>query len=356
MPLGLQPSVGLPQPTIATHRATKDCSAIISTLVYKAALSRPALLLNRVGWGFRQTVSISSSIFQKPCPACAITAPVSAERCQCGHIFESAAQHFTPQESALRDEELYEGYLSARAEQSHQAAYVAEQALAENPRDPEIISAAELAREVARSIEADLDAQRTKIAALRRALPVVKPVILPAPPKAASLLALPEATDVVEIRPVPSRPVASSTVYSPPALNPLLQRASAVQKAAGVLAALKNAKAKEVITRARKAAVAEPQISAPVVSPPIIADSVASSSTPSIAFRQDQAARAEKVMEARQAVDAKECPNCTASVPLNTSRCHCGFGFISGNTELPSLTLCTGDFTALRNSFKLNLR
>lgn len=61
-------------------------------------------------------------------------------------------------------------------------------------------------------------------------------------------------------------------------------------------------------------------------------------------------------MEAHRTVDGKECPNCTSSVPLNTTRCQCGFAFKDSSTELPSLTLCTGDFTALRNSLNLNLR
>ena len=78
--------------------------------------------------------------------------------------------------------------------------------------------------------------------------------------------------------------------------------------------------------------------------------------TPPSAFRMEQASRADKIMEARKTIDGKECPNCTSSVPVNTTRCRCGFAFVSGSTELPSLTLCTGDFTALRNSLKLNLR
>jgi hypothetical protein len=61
-------------------------------------------------------------------------------------------------------------------------------------------------------------------------------------------------------------------------------------------------------------------------------------------------------MESHKPADGKECPNCTSSVPTNTTRCRCGFAFVSDGTELPSLTLCTGDFTALRNSLKLNLR
>lgn len=79
--------------------------------------------------------------------------------------------------------------------------------------------------------------------------------------------------------------------------------------------------------------------------------------TPPAAFRAEQAARAEKAMEAhKKPVDTKECPNCTASVPTAATRCRCGFAFAAGGNDLPSLTLCTGDFTALRNNFLNNLR
>lgn len=310
-------------------------------------------------------MSISSSIFQKTCPACASNAPVSAERCQCGHTFESAAQQQSPQELALRDEELYEGYLNARAEQAEQTAYIAAQAQAEAPKDPDLIAAAELAREVAHSIEADLEAQRRKIAALRAALPVViKPVVAPtpvlapiaapAPIKTAPPLPLPDAPIILEVA-APIKPTPATVSYAPPALNPKLHRASAAQKAAGVLAALKSAKAKEAAARAQQALSVEQKLKAQMAAQPVRHEATASNS-PSPSFLQEQAAKAEKVMEARKLVDAKECSNCTASVPLNTSRCHCGFTFSSGNTDLPSLTLCTGDFTALRNSLKLNLR
>lgn len=310
-------------------------------------------------------MSLSASIFQKTCPACALNAPVSAERCQCGHTFESATQLQSPQEIALRDEELYEGYLNARTEQAEQAAYIAAQALAEEPNNPEIIAAAELAREVAHAIEADLEAQRRKIAVLRAALPVViKPVVattplvapvaaLP-PLKMAPPLPLPDAPMIVEVA-APPKPTVATAAYAPQALNPKIHRASAAQKAAGVLAALKSAKAKEAAARAQQTLSLEQKLKAQMAAQAVRQEATASTS-PSPSFRQEQAAKAEKVMEAHKLVDAKECSNCTASVPLNTSRCHCGFTFNSGSTDLPSLTLCTGDFTALRNSLKLNLR
>ncbi len=118
-----------------------------------------------------------------------------------------------------------------------------------------------------------------------------------------------------------------------------------------MLAALKNAKAREAIARTQqaKATVAAKPVSAP-------AAASAHATTPPSAFRKEQASKAEKIMEAHKTNEGKECPNCTSNVPVNTTRCQCGFAFVSSSTELPSLTLCTGDFTALRNSLKLNLR
>lgn len=319
-------------------------------------------------------MSISSSIFQKPCPACAANVSIGAERCSCGHVFESS-QNQSPQEAALRDEELYESYLSARIQQAQHAADSAEQTLADNPSNPELVSSAELAREVARSIEVDLDAQRRKISALRRALPP-KPVVLPPLPKieAPVVLKAPVAVISAPVAPMPvpvavpvpvvaASPIAEielKAVAPEPVATPkvakAVARASSANKAAEVLAALKSAKAREATRRAREALEAEAKFAKQVAADPDILVHAIPNNVPPPTFRQDQAAKAERVMEMRKAVEDKECPNCTTTVPLNTSRCHCGFTFISGNTELPSLTLCTGDFTALRNSLKLNLR
>ena len=327
----------------------------------------------------RHIVSISSSIFQKPCPACATSVSVGAARCHCGHQFESSATCLSPEEAALRDEELYEGYLAARAEQSQQAARAAEQALSDDASNLEMISAAALAREVAKSIEDDLAEQRGKIAAMRSALRAREPVTQApvdsattkeqsavavtakgAPVKSAVKPAAPERPTRPAITIPTPAPIASPASVTAPARTasaPIWQ-ASTTQKAAGVLAALKIAKARENSAPAQPATVAAAQVepaAAPHVPPPLPAP-VATGAVPPSEFRKEQASRAEKIMEARKSADAKECPNCTSSVPTTTTRCRCGFAFVSGGTELPSLTLCTGDFTALRNSLKLNLR
>jgi hypothetical protein len=312
-------------------------------------------------------MSLTVSIFQKPCPGCAASVAISAVRCDCGHSFESAANNLSPLEATLRDEELYEGYLTARAEQAQQAAHMAEQALAKDRSNAELLSAAVLAREVAKSIDSDLTDQQNKIAAIRKALRDVEPlapVVSPAATKPSTVTKMsvshqPPVTPSTPARPAPAvtvTPLTADTEKTLPVAAPAkpasapVWHATTTQKAAGVLATLKNAKAREAIARAQQAKAASR--SGTIVSQSASAHGAA----PPSAFRKEQSSRAEEIMEARKTIDGKECPNCTSSVPVNTTRCQCGFAFVSGGTELPSLTLCTGDFTALRNSLKLNLR
>jgi len=313
-------------------------------------------------------VSLLLSIFQKPCPGCASGVAIGVTRCDCGHVFESATSNLSPLETSLRDEELYEGYLAARAEQARQAAHVAAEALAEGSSNPELVSACALAREVAKAIDDDLAEQQRKTAAIRNALRALEPVAPVAPPAAAKAAVKAEKSASHKQRAtptVPKRPASAVTVSPVPAASEkklpvtapakpasaAVWQATTTQKTAGVLAALKNAKVREAIARAQQAKTTSEvaQTSAP-------ATASTHAAVPPPAFRKEQASRADMIMDARKAADGKECPNCTSSVPLNTTRCQCGFAFVTGSTELPSLTLCTGDFTALRNSLKLNLR
>ena len=303
-------------------------------------------------------MSISSSIFQKPCPACAAIVSVSAARCDCGHDFESSAHPLSTLETTLRDEELYESYLAARAEQARQAARTADEALANDGTNPELASAASLAREVAISIAGDLAEQQKKLAGIRNtmhetgqttttdllAISYVKEK--PAPPRPAIAPGAPMMRPVSAADVTPKAPTWSAT---------------ATQKAAAVLATLKSAKARETDARARQHAATAKEKKQKVANNPSpfqpqpAAASTASTVAPP-AFRKEQAARAEKITQALRPADSKDCPNCTSSVPLGTTRCRCGFAFDTSGRDLPSLTLCTGDFTALRDSLKLNLR
>ena len=197
-------------------------------------------------------MSLSLSIFQKLCPDCASSVAISAARCDCGHNFESATHNLSPLEATLRDEELYEGYLAARAEQARQTARRAAEALAENMSNAELVSACALAREVAKSINSDLAEQQTKIAALRNALRNLKPVapvVSPAatkpstvteksasrrPSVAPSAPAHPKPAAIASPAPVELEKTPLVTAPAKPASAPVWH-ATTTQKAAGVL-------------------------------------------------------------------------------------------------------------------------
>jgi len=341
-------------------------------------LAEELLFLRGLGTFFQyleQIVAASTSIFLKVCPACADQVPTDASNCPCGHDFESNAS--APEESTLRDEELYENYLVARAEQARQSADAALRAMRESPADPAKVAEADLAREVAHSIDVDLEEQRNKIKALRRLVELknrrpatIHPVHSPAPTELAEIKSVepvlsnpivetePESIVIVDVpaqtASVPSRP-------TPQAVSP----AASAEKAAQVLSAIKKAKVKEEQDRARKSREAENRARAlaereraqrELAEQQAQKASIEISTEPSEYFRQEQTARADLAMQSIRREDRKDCPNCTARVPLNTTRCSCGFAFVSAGNDLPTLTLCTGDFTALRNSLNLNVR
>ncbi|GMQ89910.1 MAG: hypothetical protein BMS9Abin10_0245 [Gammaproteobacteria bacterium] len=45
--------------------------------------------------------------------------------------------------------------------------------------------------------------------------------------------------------------------------------------------------------------------------------------------------------------DTKDCPNCTAALPIDTARCRCGFAFTSVDERMPPLSLSDSDIAAL---------
>lgn len=294
-------------------------------------------------------MTAAPSIFLKVCPACAGHVPTAAEHCDCGHEFEATAdQYSSPEELALRDEELYENYLIARAEQAREAARAAETAYYDHPDHPDLVAAAALARDVANSIESDLAAQCAKVSALRDTVNARRPRS-PAVSTFTATSLLPVIAENAAHLPdmeISSVSLEASVEAAPPPPAASLPASPIVsaQKAAGVLTAIKQAKARETAAlaqKALKAIVARKQQDGKHIPPD---------------FREKQAARAERIMEVRRHKDSRECPNCTASLPLTTTRCRCGFSFQPDGNNLPTLTLCTGDFTELRNSLLLNLR
>jgi hypothetical protein len=187
------------------------------------------------------------SIYQKPCPACGAVVARNANRCDCGHSFESISQNTPlPEEQALQEEELFEAYLAARVDQ--------------------MVATVESARA---ELAADPANQR----------------------KAARLL---------------------QTVQ-----DALILRDEREAQAA------KTDLARQAVGAAReKLAPATPDLPVP-------------SDQPTEAFRNQQTAKAEKIVETFANTQTKECPHCKTTLPVTSALCLCGYIFARHDFMLP---------------------
>lgn len=342
-------------------------------------------------------MTTTRSIFQKICPACMVTLALDVRECGCGHQFDHDDNDASLSSEAIRlqAEELYENYLAARAEQASSAVMTAQSEFA---RDP---ASAQKSRHVANLIQeaeaarAALTAQSARVAEMRKALP-------PAPAPAPRPIPAAEAPQkkAAEMKKAPSPVPASRPAHVPPASKKKVAVAkpaitpSPSRTATRVASSSNdtdNAITTSLLTRhaARKAAAAsaKAKLAAPApeaAKPKDILPPPVQTRTPNPAFRQVQAARAEKILrqaETAAAVkavikeesvvvpkmvaapkmetkapppaapalaksaprllggDKKECPNCTASVDSKINRCRCGFEFPASETLMPALSM-----------------
>lgn len=340
-------------------------------------------------------MTTTRSIFQKICPACMVTLALDARDCACGHQFDHDDNDASLSSEAIRlqAEELYENYLAARAEQASSAVMTAQSEFARDPASAQksqhvanLIQEAEAAR-------AALTAQSARVAEMRKALPPA-PAPAPRPIHAAEAPKKKAAEMKKAPSPVPaSRPAPATTApkkkvaVAKPAITPSPSRAAI--RVANSGNDTDNAITTSLLTRhaARKAASASAKARpapAPVAVKPETILPPVQTRTPNPAFRQVQAARAEKILrqaETAAAVkavikeesaavpkmaaapkmetkapppaapaltksaprllggDKKECPNCTASVDSKINRCRCGFEFPTSETLMPALSM-----------------
>jgi len=336
-------------------------------------------------------MSVAQSIFEKICPSCASILSVARDRCDCGHVFSQHTSELSENtlEASLREEELYENYLAARAAQAQEAARAATTELALSPDDAAKAERAELTKEVAKSLEADLHEQRAKILALQEAMPkppvsLTEPVADAVPPEVTMprpISAKPDAvptpqpeistiplavsetipadhTKTTSAKPEPNDAERSHVVRTESAKKTVAKKEKSAKAASPVISAARAASVLESIkqAKAREHAARTPPPPPPVAPEPPQEVTVTPVMAVPPAFRAEQAARAEQAVAHLHSLDEKSCPNCTGSVPKNTSRCRCGYTFMDITNDMPTLTLCTGDFTALRDSLNLNLR
>lgn len=252
-------------------------------------------------------------IFSKDCPQCARANNADAERCACGYRFEP--EGLADAELALEEEALYRDYLAARIAQAETERNVA---LAQAQIDPENKTKAAdalLAEQQLNGLRAEMQQHLLKYPSL------------PA-------------------RPVP--PPAPMTSLTTPAgpKKPAIPAAPAARKTG----------ATHKMAIRRPAAASKPQAApAPKTKP-------APSPTPSATFRDLQARKAIAALRARAAASkparpaakpadippikappaaptTQECPNCTATVPIDREQCSCGYQLSRPAQEIPGVSL-----------------
>lgn len=278
------------------------------------------------------------------------------------------------EEIRLKAEELYENYLAARADQAAQAVRTAQAQFASDPANPDKSDRVANAIREAREAQTALQAQSTRIAEMKKAL---RPAVATAVPVSAPALAA---------HPTPMASAPKKRHATKPVIMPTPVRAT--RKAITAVATV-------TVTAAKRAANAPVQSTAPqnhAPAAPAKPVAPAQSAMPNKAFRKAQAAKAEKILRAAQAAkpaaevtteklpeapvveiktppsavaatpvktaprlyaapDKKDCPNCTASVSLNASRCRCGYEFSSSEQHIPALTMSEEEREAFAKLF-----
>ena len=318
------------------------------------------------------------SIFQKVCPECMATVPLDTRECSCGHQLDhdDTDTALSSEEIRLKAEELYENYLGARVEQAAKAVKTAQAEFAREPSNPgKSEQVASTIREV-QIAKSALATQSAHIAAMK------KDMLFTARPAAPSPVATSARKRVAALHAVATKPQARITRKPIPVLTDVVATAPAPVRPkheAPKMATTEptpvrpEPRAKVVATAPKKLPMSVATSRKPDIAPAV------QSATPNPAFRQAQAAKAEKILRAKitqpapvaKAVkeearmvpvaepkpsqttpitaktaprlyaprDKKDCPNCTASVAIAAARCRCGYEFPSSEHLIPALAM-----------------
>ena len=313
------------------------------------------------------------SIFQKVCPECMATVPLDTRECICGHHLDhdDTDTALSSEEIRLKAEELYENYLGARVDQAVKAVKTARADFARDPSNTAKSNQIDSAMREAQMAESALAAQSARIAEMKKAMSPKARSAAPNP------VAAPAKKRVTALNTVTTKPQARITRKPIPVLTDVVAAAPAPvrPKHEAKVVAVTSKKLPTTVAPSRKPDTAPPPQSA---RRPDIAPSV-QSATPNPAFRQAQAAKAEKILRAKISQpdpvvktvkeearmvpvaelkppqttpvtaksaprlyapqDKKDCPNCTASVAIAAARCRCGYEFPSSEHLIPALAM-----------------
>ncbi len=266
----------------------------------------------------QRTCGIRLSIFYKNCPECTAVQPTQATACNCGYCFEPKKLNdpHLAAEYALQQEKLYQDYLAARVAQAQAAAKTASIDAAADPENTLKAAQALRAHQTFLAAEAELTAQ---VARTKRLLDTPHAKL-----EKTAVERKPESPPVNVGAPVVVPTIATPTTVSPPPVS---------AKPGVPFKALQSAKAKnllprrapkKIVTRTEATKAIAPKPTQANVEPPaVVAAPTPAVETPRVA----------------SAAPLKECPNCSAKVPIATVRCRCGFDVSTPGIGVPALAL-----------------
>lgn len=341
------------------------------------------------------------NIFQKNCPECAAPNSSGALTCRCGYCFDpEALAAADPAEYAHQQDRLYRDYLEARVAQAEAELTVARELASADPESTYKASTALLAEQSLNTLKAEMKQLSVRIA---RSAPA-RGAARSRPPKINGSAHTPASTKMPLARPNSvaasdtlgrsPKPAAPVRLPPPPIAGPIPSRTHAPAH---------QTKAKTALPAPRPAATVTPKPIQPAPTAPratamarpanaprdpndagslpgtpsringkVQENIPAISVRPDDAFRRLQTQKAEAIARSKSnaaavakpqrkpAVQAKpadipplvllqrqqtqECPNCTASVSAELTRCGCGYMLQHPGEEVPALSL---DATAL---------
>ena len=308
-----------------------------------------------------------------------MTLPTDAKQCTCGFDFDqgNASEAPSSEEIRLDAEELYETYLTARAQQATAAVRDVQRDFARDPANKRKAVLVAQAIEAACAAKEALAAQSAHIAQLKKSQKIATPPAIPIRTATAPVPVTLTANKKIENQPTMAKKHTATNVsplrvqHKTSAKTTPTAAAANTQRVANIATAI-IAKQNQPASALQKPTAVAPTPTPVTVLPPQTVQ-------PNAAFRQAQAAKAERIVRenATPAVsmatpakkeiapkvlanevklpatvpamakttprlyvptDKKECPNCTSSIAINTARCRCGYEFASSEL-LPSLSM-----------------
>ena len=304
------------------------------------------------------------SIFNKICPRCAGENPVTGNRCQCGFVFDASANtgSFEALEIDVQEAEVYAEYLQVRM---HQAKEIAEVAIAEQARSPKDTTKSSIAAEANAEFNAaktEYDEQMVLVAQLRRESRATKDAET-SKAQAAARANAEQIAKAKKLQPAASSVKAKNTgkgkpnnaaakAIKPAQSAPADAKPVAVSKPAGGQASPPPAMRKKMADTANSAA--QRSRAQQAVQKPVSVQAKKASPAPRVEkpnrpqLSPKSAGNNHQKPSPQLTANEKECPNCTAVVPMNTQECKCGFGFAQGAEKMEGIGLSEADRALLQ--------